>query len=187
MCAKKVVLAITASTTLAAMTVLPSSAYAASVDPRSHVPHPKSSVSVPGVRHSTSSSSGKRDVVETCEFEADTPFMLTPTNRNVYGQGKIDSCTTPPPDECHLDVALERLESTESGDMYWYTIVDKDNGWGSCASQIGKVVTAQLKNCTLYDPPPIQYQTVVTLTAINTQGSSDTEFAASPVADLWCY
>jgi hypothetical protein len=174
---------ITTAVTLAALGgVVGSPAHASPVDPRSHTPHPRNSVSV----HPKTTDGIKKSIVEVCAFEADTPFHLVVDDPNIYSQGKITGCTDPAPDECHMIVDLERQTYLEDGSIYWADIARKDAGWGSCAGQVGKLVTVKF-GCKYEYPPDFQYQTLVTLTAINSEGGSDAEFAASPIFETTCY
>jgi hypothetical protein len=174
-------------TTAAALAILggvfTNPANAGSADRRSHTPHPQALISI----HPKATANEKADIVEACQFKADTPFQLYVGERNVYGQGEIVGCTQPPPDECHMLVDLERQTYLEDGSEYWETIAHKDAGWASCTGQIGKAVTAKLSGCQYYDPPDFEYQTVVTLTGLDSEGGNDTEFAASPIYETTCW
>jgi hypothetical protein len=65
-----------------------------------------------------------------CVFESMKPFYVT-ANGPLYAQAKIKSCTTPKPDACKLDVALEKKLSNG----LYGVVANKSTGWKACKAK----------------------------------------------------
>ena len=79
-----------------------------------------------------------------CHFIIETPAPLSAGSSSLYSVGTVDSCTTPPPDECHLTAQIEEYGIAGA----WWSPVGKlgDGGWQSCSANLAAVAQYNCRN-----------------------------------------
>jgi hypothetical protein len=101
-------------------------------DASTPVPH-KGATSVTigrsAVSGETASTNATAAGVAGCVIPAQKPFFVT-YHGPVYGQAPM-TCTVPPPDACHVVIALRKQEPYGN----WVTVAQTDYGWTACKAK----------------------------------------------------
>ncbi len=106
-----------------------------------------------------------------CVLTADPPNFLTAGGKTIYATASVGPCTVPPPDSCHMTVAI-----ASNG---WSDVAYKDGGWGSCSKRLQ--VSYSCHDLVSHKT----YHTVATL-AIEYNGMTDSKVTSSSNEDLYC-